>query len=445
MNNYSSNNQVKLSFGLRNGELIHISTVPSGLACECYCANCGTKLIARKGEKNAHCFAHYHAEECKYAIETALHLAAKKVLEEANQIALPKLIIQEQVSRQSHTKKGEATVCEQHMAHITNVVPEKRLGSIIPDIIAYIDDSPIIIELAVTHFVDNDKKNKISELGISCIEIDLSDVFRAADFESVRTIVIDAITEKSWHFHTEEANVRAELIASLEAELQNELDEIYRREQKRQRQQQIELENAEIEQQQRQNNWLAYTQKAKQPIETNLRLMYDYIAERDSRYSRFAQKLNNLVIWKRASDNMGISVKTLPDFLNHPVKGEDIFACDRRAWQAGLFSAFIYNKFQKYDKPYPISIIKMTEWCQKHVPINQFALELWLDSRFLESTDFNALRDFNLFSVQIFVDHLEVCGFIERYDLNRYKIVNDTLSKWAEVITLSPKLPHYTS
>lgn len=38
MKSYLGQNQVKLPFGLKDGELVHISKVPSGLACECVCS-----------------------------------------------------------------------------------------------------------------------------------------------------------------------------------------------------------------------------------------------------------------------------------------------------------------------------------------------------------------------------------------------------------------------
>lgn len=437
MKNYSSDNQVKLSFGLRNGELVHISTVPSGLDCECYCAACNARLIARKGEKNSHHFAHYQAEECEYALETALHLAAKKILEESFEITLPKFTIQEQVSGemcgQSRTKKGEATVCEQHIAYLKNVEPEKRLNTIIPDIIACIDGVPLIIEIAVTHFVDEVKQNKIHDLGISCIEINLKDVFRNADLDSIRSIVIDSVAEKVWLFHTEEARVRAILKSSLEAELQSELEQIYQKDQEHKRQ----LYQKAQEYQQRQDNLRQLRLESEREREENIQqsmqpdldLMNDYLKEIDSRHSEFSQALPNLPIWKRAANNMQVSLETLPDFLNHPVKGEEIFACDRRAWQAGLFSVFIYKKFQKYDEPYPIAINRMIEWCEKYVPFNQFAVELWSNKGFLKSSDFNSFQNFNRYTaIQEFSEHLEREGFIQHYYLDKYKIINDTLS-----------------
>jgi hypothetical protein len=134
----NSSNQVKLPFGLRDGELVHISTVTSGLPCQCYCAACDATLIAKKGIKKAHHFAHYQSDECEHAVETALHFAAKKVLEESAQITLPELIIYEQVysdiGGQSFTKTGSAKVCEQHIAYIENIALEKSLTHIVPDV-----------------------------------------------------------------------------------------------------------------------------------------------------------------------------------------------------------------------------------------------------------------------------------------------------------------------
>ena len=68
---------MKLPFGLKNGQIVEINEVEKGLACNCICPSCGSPLIARKGQKKIHHFAHYKAD-CKAALETAIHLAAKK-------------------------------------------------------------------------------------------------------------------------------------------------------------------------------------------------------------------------------------------------------------------------------------------------------------------------------------------------------------------------------
>ena len=48
MKNNLNTNQVKLPFGLKDGKLIHISNIPSGLACECVCASCQCSGLSRQ-------------------------------------------------------------------------------------------------------------------------------------------------------------------------------------------------------------------------------------------------------------------------------------------------------------------------------------------------------------------------------------------------------------
>jgi hypothetical protein len=422
MKNKSSPNQVKLPFGLRRGELVHIDDVPSGLVCECYCAACHARLIAKKGKEKAHHFAHYQAEECEHAVETALHLAAKKVLEQAAHITLPELVIQEQVRGgicgQTITKTGTAKVCEFRDASIDAVrLEDKCLAKIIPDVIADIDGSPFIIEIAVTHFVDDRKEAKIHHLNIASIEIDLSEVGRNADLESIRSLVVDSISHKVWLFHPETEKVRMELKAKLEAELQAELNQIYEKEQERKKQEEQKLELR-----------LRKIDNERRSIQPYLRAMDDYCINIENHRLKFAHFLPRLAIWKRATLNMGISAKTLPFFLNHPVKGENIFACDRRAWQTALFSVFIYGKFQKYNNPYPISVNRMIEWCQNYVPLNRFGFELWLKKEFLEPATLATLQNFNLYkAVREFAKHLEEEGFIEHFYDDKYIILIDRL------------------
>lgn len=69
---------VNMVYALKNGKTVHISEVESGLKCECICPACGEALIARKGKKVIHHFAHKSTEECEYGYQTSLHLVARK-------------------------------------------------------------------------------------------------------------------------------------------------------------------------------------------------------------------------------------------------------------------------------------------------------------------------------------------------------------------------------
>ena len=51
---------------------------------------------------------------------------------------------------------------------------EKDLGGIRPDIIIESSGHKLLIEVLVTHAVDDEKRNKIRDMGISCIEVDFS-------------------------------------------------------------------------------------------------------------------------------------------------------------------------------------------------------------------------------------------------------------------------------
>ena len=93
---------VKLPYGLRQeGEserLVHISEIipsESGLRCRCVCPSCGVRLQAKlpKTRKDfTPRFAHHRGDECEYAVETALHLKAKEIIEEEKQLHLPSVI-----------------------------------------------------------------------------------------------------------------------------------------------------------------------------------------------------------------------------------------------------------------------------------------------------------------------------------------------------------------
>jgi hypothetical protein len=155
-----------VTYGLKNGVLIHISDVESGLRCGCVCAGCKGELIAKKGEIKVHHFAHVNAE-CAHAYESALHLLAKEKLK------------QQQVALNLPDYKGIKTTGTQKIGKINlndfEVREEVWVGDFKPDIVLFKFGKPVFfIEIAVTHFVDEDKFKKIEKHGVSCLEIDLS-------------------------------------------------------------------------------------------------------------------------------------------------------------------------------------------------------------------------------------------------------------------------------
>lgn len=72
---------------------------------------------------------------------------------------------------------------------------EYRLDDIVPDLIVYKNNAPLIIEVKATHGVDDEKREKIKRLGISAIELDFSK-FHGFDFYNVDEKVLENILFK---------------------------------------------------------------------------------------------------------------------------------------------------------------------------------------------------------------------------------------------------------
>lgn len=189
--------ELKLPFGLKNGQLVEVSQVDRGLECGCVCPSCKHPLVARKGEKTIHHFAHYKSAECVGALETSLHLAAKDILDRHKKLRIPAVVTSIGVGY------GEAIYLHSEQTlHFDNVFLEKRLDEIIPDIIIEIKGKPLLIEIAVTHFIDETKRKKIEQLNVSTLEIDLSKLDRQITLEELEKTLIDRIENKKWIYNT---------------------------------------------------------------------------------------------------------------------------------------------------------------------------------------------------------------------------------------------------
>lgn len=192
-------NQSNLIYALKDGNLVHISTVESGLKCNCTCPSCGEELIARKGKKVIHHFAHKSKINCSYGYQTSLHLLAKEILLEEKQIFLPEVAINFYEYGGSYKT---AKIAEEMPLFLDDVQLEKKEGEIIPDVIAYRGDKKLYIEIYVTHKIDDNKKQKIINEDVSTIEIDLSEVDRYITKEMLRDILLKQSEKKKWIYNS---------------------------------------------------------------------------------------------------------------------------------------------------------------------------------------------------------------------------------------------------
>ena len=218
--------QLKLAYGLREERLLHITKVANGLACACTCPGCRARLVARnQGTRKVPHFAHYQAPECAHGLQTALHLAAKDIISRHRQFRLPGAAgtftftdnfwasFTFNAAHYESCISGDVGVPAEYAIpprylDVERVTLERKTHDIVPDIILHTSAGELLVEVAVTHFVDEVKREKIKQLGISCVEIDLSKMDRAVDFAQLEEVLIHGVEQKRWIFN---AKLRAKL------------------------------------------------------------------------------------------------------------------------------------------------------------------------------------------------------------------------------------------
>ena len=187
-----------LQYGLskQTGKLFSVEDVLRGLKCDCICPDqkCKAPLIARQGKEKQWHFAHANNAECAGARKTALHLWAQQIIQEEKQIMLPPY-------------KGRYYKFSKPSIQFEEVFLEQRIPIedryIQPDCIGRITDKGIphdlLIEILVTHEVDEKKKNDIKALNLACIEIDLSDLIDT-DYTSeiIKERLLNRFNDRVW-------------------------------------------------------------------------------------------------------------------------------------------------------------------------------------------------------------------------------------------------------
>ena len=171
--------QVRVPFAEKDGRLVHVSAVERGLKCAAVCPVCRTAVVARKGDKTRHHFAHYPGANC--SAETALHFIAK-------QLIYDKLITALSI-RQVICIYWKCIVCSgRHdlnlLDGISSVVTEKSMGTCRPDIALLDSDrNPrILLEIVVSHRPDPLVLDFCSQGQIPLL------IFRVRDAESLETL-----------------------------------------------------------------------------------------------------------------------------------------------------------------------------------------------------------------------------------------------------------------
>lgn len=285
----------RIPFGLRDGRLLQPDEVPRGLACDCVCPGCGSKLVAHHGEKKVKHFVHYSAA-CINGFESAIHKAAKQVLLQSKQILVPPIYASEFLfDRGSNVDVSESQSIAGRFIPIEDVEVEKDMGSVVPDLVVTALGKRLFIEIAYTHFVDEIKKSKLKELGVATLEIDLSGLSEVPSMSELAHLVVKEPSNRLWVFNLKQ-------------------DELNRR-------------VAEI---------------AKQKL-------VKAVAREELRreqYRQWVERYRNMNDDEKLGvelGKLGITRSQLPDFLGVFVKGGNSFSTHVLVWQTAVYTNFIYQ------------------------------------------------------------------------------------------------------
>lgn len=164
------------------GKMIYIGDVERGLSCNCHCPKCNEPLIAKlghEGGRQSH-FAHKNDSDCRGSYMTALHKLAEQIIEEEKAVMVPAY------------KEIERQRLSFVQVEVEQRVERKDLQ---PDIVGITADGlRWFIEIRNTHEVDETKKDKLLESGITCLEIDV----REQKLEDLKSFILESAENREW-------------------------------------------------------------------------------------------------------------------------------------------------------------------------------------------------------------------------------------------------------
>lgn len=89
--NQGKMNLFKLGKSKKDGKILSVYEVASGLDCNCICPNCEKDLVAAHGKKTDWYFRHHEQSDCNKGPETGILLLASTLFDKHHKIKLPQL------------------------------------------------------------------------------------------------------------------------------------------------------------------------------------------------------------------------------------------------------------------------------------------------------------------------------------------------------------------
>ncbi|CAM2076737.1 MAG: hypothetical protein NSGCLCUN01_00922 [uncultured Clostridium sp.] len=395
---------VKIPFGKRENEIVHISQITNeerGIKCNCVCVNCGERLVAKiGGNKKTRHFAHYKECICNGGLESALHLFAKDIFNKRKEIMIPSLYIKfcnysfERSDIEISSKEGERAyfectsvkknedydylnisydikkICRGQKLKFDKVEIEKVIGYIKPDIILSVSNRKLLVEIAVTHFIDDKKRDKINKKGLSTIEIDLSEYkekFNILDKKYLEDIIVNKVENKGW-IYNEKCEKVIEYILQKNIYQYEKMKERIKRDIKIKKEQGVRKEKLrELKIKNEENKKLREQKELNNKFEQLLNNKKEIL--KTHRNELFKTK-----IWQKIKDEYDVNENNIPKLIDIEVRNEVIFKIDRVIWQYLIFS-------RKISKEKCIWINDIVKFVKVNIPMHNELINYDLGDR----------------------------------------------------------------
>lgn len=200
----------RVPFGLRDGRVWAPGEVAKGKGCGCVCPGCGQPLIAKaltSRHRRPH-FAHLAVTDCPTGRESGIHKRAKQVILERRELLLPdwngdlfdRINPPRAQDDEGQFHEGRRIEWPPVRVALRDLEKERSFGGYQPDVVAHDDVGELLIEIRVTHAVDDCKAARVQAHDRRMVEIDLSHMDRdtphdAAAFDEA---VLFDVSNRTW-------------------------------------------------------------------------------------------------------------------------------------------------------------------------------------------------------------------------------------------------------
>lgn len=158
--------------------------------------------------------------------ETLLHKEVKAILEQEKRIHLPEFSVKVERMGFGSQSLVRDNYWQQEYVSLRDVHLEKRLGRVIPDVMAWVVDTldvenayQLLIEVTVTNPINDERLERIRGLNLATLEIDIGRMGGLVTREELVKLVVDEVVGKRWVHHPKAVAEIVRLNTELDTEL----------------------------------------------------------------------------------------------------------------------------------------------------------------------------------------------------------------------------------